>query len=182
MALIRNASNFTEGLVNGLGQHVAKLDETAWGVNISTCYKYCGSIRFPVSHYCFAGLGGLELCHAFRLQRMKVNEDLQYGKYLNLSAPLFQVIPLICNANRFQFPQICRYFHQLPPALACPDSTTSIRGSRCLQKHYQLLLSCRKSCINNLLPGAYHPEPVLDSEPIPRTFRKSPRSRSEQQI
>ena len=56
MALIRNASNFTEGLVNGLGQHVAKLDETAWGVNISTCYKYCGSIRFPVSHYWFCRL------------------------------------------------------------------------------------------------------------------------------
>jgi hypothetical protein len=56
MALIRNASNFTEGLVNGLGQHVAKFDETAWGVDISTCYKYCGSIRFPVSHYCFCRL------------------------------------------------------------------------------------------------------------------------------
>jgi hypothetical protein len=101
MALIRNASNFTEGLVDGLGQHVAKFDETAWGVSISTCYKYCGSIRFPVSHYLFCRLRWTRVMPCLPLQRIKINEDLHHGKYSNLSVPLFQVIPLICNANRF---------------------------------------------------------------------------------
>ena len=50
LALIQNASNFTEGLVDEFGRHVAKLDETAWGVDVSSCYKYCGSIPFPVGH------------------------------------------------------------------------------------------------------------------------------------